>query len=192
MELFLKRKGNLIVSAPIKGTISSNENIKNLLSAKELSEHLMIVDIMRNDINKVGNEQKVDLFKIEKYSTLYHLVSYIYGKTNLDNYFLIKNILPVSSITGAPKYTACKFIYYNEPFERETYCGISILKLSKNELVSCVNIRHIIGKENFLYYYSGGGIVFDSNPLNEWNEINLKMRAFLNTLKNIKNTYKGA
>jgi len=186
MELFLKRKKNLIISGPIKGTISKKENIKNLFSEKELSEHLMIVDIMRNDINKVGREIKVKLFKVKKYSTLYHLVSYIYGETSLDNYLLIKNVLPVSSVTGAPKYTACKFIYYNEPFERESYCGISILKLSKDNFISCVNIRHIIGKEKFLYYYSGGGIVFDSDPEKEWKEINLKMQAFLNILKKTK------
>lgn len=182
MELFLKREKEKLLSGPIKGTISIKESIKNLFSEKEKSEHLMIVDIMRNDINLIGKEKKVELFKVEKYSTLYHLVSYIYGESFLDNYFIIDRTLPVASVTGAPKYTACKFIFENEPFNRETYCGISILKMSKDFFVSCVNIRHILGKGNKLSYFSGGGIVYDSYPEKEWEEINLKMKAFLNAI----------
>ena len=193
-ELFFKIKGNKILTKPMKGTIKRGktffEDRKNRLflknDEKNRSENLMIVDLLRNDTARFAKPKTVKvekLFKIEKYKTVYQMVSEISAKLN-DNttlWQILSGLFPCGSITGAPKISTMKVIDEIENYEREIYCG-AIGYLSPKECIFSVPIR-ILQKsaENTYYKYAAGGaIVWDSNSEEEFEETLVK-RSFLET-----------
>jgi para-aminobenzoate synthetase component 1 len=181
-EKFIEIEGNSISTYPMKGTIEASipnakENI--LTNEKEMAEHVMIVDLMRNDLSMVAKEVKVEAFRyIDKIKAgekeLLQVSSKITGKLPLswrDNLGeILKEVLPVGSITGTPKQSTVKIIERIENYKRGFYTGIFGIFDGEN-LYSAVIIRFIEREEDKLYYKSGGGITIDSDAQSEYEEL---------------------
>ncbi len=181
-EKFVEIEGNTISTYPMKGTIEASlphakEQI--LANKKEMAEHVMIVDLMRNDLSMVGTDVKVEEFRyVEKIlagkKELLQVSSRITA-TLPDNWRdnlgeLIKTLLPAGSITGTPKRSTIAIIDKIEDYERGFYTGIFGVFDGEN-LYSAVMIRFIEKEEGKLYYKSGGGITIDSDAKSEYNEL---------------------
>lgn len=190
MELFLRKSGRRLVTRPIKGTRprgSTSEEDKSLMreliqSEKERAENVMIVDLMRNDLGRIcefGSVKVNNLLEIETYSTLHQMVSEVEGELRED--VTVKEILeatfPPGSVTGAPKIRSMEIIDELEPHLRGPYCGtIGIFKPSGDFTLS-VAIRVVTIKQNEANFWTGGGIVGDSVPEQEYGETLTKARA---------------
>lgn len=197
-ERFLSLSGKNVETRPIKGTRkrdqdpSKDEQLQQELknSSKDNAENTMIVDLMRNDLSRVCDNRTVEVEKLcglESYATVHHLVSVIHGKlkAEYDAIDLLKATFPGGSITGAPKIRAMEIIAELEPTARGPYCG-SIGYISFNgDMDTSIVIRTYAIKENHLTFQAGGGIVADSNPLDEYEETLIKAKAMhlaLNTI----------
>lgn len=194
-ERFISIRNNIVETRPIKGTRprgnTPEEDIKFrselLKSEKDKSELLMIVDLERNDISKVCKPHTVkvtELFKLEEYATVYHLVSTITGELDENNTAVdcIKACFPGGSITGAPKVRAMEIIEELEPVRRNIYTGcIGYLGFDGNCDTNIV-IRTILMKENSAYIGVGGGITWESNPEEEYQETLDKAKALFNSI----------
>ncbi len=179
MELFLEKKGETLISKPIKGTSKSLKSLKN--SLKDKAENLMITDMIRNDIGRIahfGSVKVTELFKITKYKTLYQMHSTVEGKTSHSISSILKETFPPASVTGAPKRKAVEIIDTLETHVRGYYCGCAGLIWDKSNFILSVLIRTAVGRGNQLSYYAGCGIVWDSDPEKELNEKYLKIKAF--------------
>ncbi|ELD5395350.1 bifunctional anthranilate synthase component I family protein/aminotransferase class IV, partial [Campylobacter lari] len=188
-ELFFKIKNKKIITKPMKGTIKrsndpkEDEKLKNFLKCDEktISENVMIVDLLRNDISKLIKKHslKCKLFKVKTYPTLHQLISKISGKLKQKNdYFKIfKALFPCGSITGAPKIETIKLIKNLEQRERGIYCGVIGL-IHKNKAKFSVAIRTLEKKndDDFLRYGVGSGLVWDSQKQDEFEELKLKSK----------------
>ncbi|WNL15699.1 aminodeoxychorismate synthase component I [Aliarcobacter cryaerophilus] len=181
-EKFIDIKDNKIYTYPMKGTIDSNfDDAKNILlnNKKELAEHTMVVDLLRNDLGKVANNIKVEEFRtFSKISTkdreLFQTSSIISG--DLQNNWqekigdILSNILPAGSITGTPKKSTIEILKNIENYDRGFYSGIFGIFDGIN-LQSFVLIRFIENINNELFYKSGGGITSDSTAKEEYEEL---------------------
>jgi len=181
-ETFIKISNNTISSYPMKGTIDANiKNAKETLlnNNKELAEHTMIVDLIRNDLSIVSSNVSVEKFRfIEKINAgekkLYQSSSKISGKLNtnwnenIGN--IITSLLPAGSITGTPKKSTIKILENIENYNRKYYTGIWGI-FDGESLDSSVLIRFIEKQKNKYVYKSGGGITIDSNCKGEYNEM---------------------
>jgi len=156
-------------------------------SPKERAEHLMIVDLERNDIGKVckyGSVNVKGLESIETFSTLHHMVSTIRGELKDDIHAIraVEALFPGGSITGAPKVRAMEIIDELEPTTRGIYTGaIGYIDFQGNADLN-IPIRTAILSNGTIHYQSGGGIVADSEPEAEYKETLLKAKAFFNAL----------
>mgnify|MGYP006097653807 FL=1 len=196
-ERFLSYDGNIVETKPIKGTrpVSSNLEINKKLieelssSYKERAENLMIVDLLRNDLGKnceFGSVKVKELFSIETFANVHHLVSTIQGKIskNSNIYKLIRDCFPGGSITGAPKIRAMQIINELEPHNRNVYCGsIGYISFSGTTDLN-IAIRTVMTSEDKLYFWGGGGIVYDSEIESEYKETFDKIKPLLDLLKN--------
>lgn len=194
-ERFLSIRNGLVQTRPIKGTrprrknSGEDERNKNELinSEKDKSELLMIVDLERNDLSKVckPNSVKVtELFKIEEYETVFHLVATIEGelKENVSAVKCIRECFPGGSITGAPKIRAMEIIEELEKLKRNIYTGsIGYFDLRGNSDFNIV-IRTIVKKDNKAYLGVGGGITWESIEEDEWFETIDKAKALMEVL----------
>ncbi|MBM7854594.1 para-aminobenzoate synthetase component 1 [Desulfohalotomaculum tongense] len=196
MERFLKldRNGE-VQTCPIKGTRPRGKNkvedLKNYTalknSLKDKAELTMIVDLERNDLGRVcavGSIRTEDCFRIEPYSTVYHLVSTIKGRLRKDKdiFDLIKAAFPGGSITGAPKIKAMEIIERLEPVRRGVYTGsLGYIGFDGRADLNIV-IRTIIKKNGKFYFQVGGGITADSHPEAEYEETLDKARALMKAL----------
>ncbi|GBD03630.1 Aminodeoxychorismate synthase component 1 [bacterium HR19] len=192
-ELFLEKKGDTIRSCPIKGTrrlfsISDVERVSAELVAdeKERAENLMIVDMVRNDLGKICHPGKVKvkrLFDVEVYSTLVHLVSEVEGELMKE---CLEDILfatfPPASVTGAPKKSAMEIIEFVERKRRGPYCGAIAYFDESNNFTMSVAIRIFLLKDKKIFYWTGCGITYDSDPLREYEESLTKSVAFAKAL----------
>ena len=181
-ESFIQISNNTISSYPMKGTIDSSiENAKDILLAnkKELAEHTMIVDLIRNDLSIVASNVKVDKFRYcEKINAgnkqLFQTSSKISATLNNNWHENIGNIitklLPAGSITGTPKKSTINILNNIENYNRNFYTGIWGIYDGKS-LDSSVLIRFIEKQNNNYVYKSGGGITVDSDCTNEYNEM---------------------
>jgi len=180
-EPFISISENKIHTYPMKGTIDASikdAKDKILNSPKELAEHIMIVDLLRNDLGKVATNIKLEKFRyVESISTLnktlLQVSSHISGKLT-DNWRenlgdILKNLLPAGSITGTPKKRTCEIIESLEEYNRGFFSGV-FGYFDGDSLKSGVLIRFIEKKNNQLIYKSGGGITIDSNLDDEYNE----------------------
>jgi anthranilate synthase component 1 len=156
---------------------------KELLSdSKEKAEHIMLVDLGRNDLGRVCKSRTVkvtELMTIEKYSHVMHIVSNVIGKlkNDKDNFDLIRATFPAGTVTGAPKIRAMEIIDELENLKRGPYAGCIGYFSYSNNLDSCITIRTIITKNNYAYIQAGAGIVADSIPENEYKETLNKAKA---------------
>jgi len=194
-ERFLSITDGLVQTRPIKGTRPRGKNYeedkknKNELmnSEKDKSELLMIVDLERNDLSKVCkiNSVKVtELFKLEEYETVFHLVATIEGKLkeNVSSVKCIRECFPGGSITGAPKIRAMEIIEELEKLKRNIYTGsIGYFDLRGNSDFNIV-IRTIVKKDNKAYLGVGGGITWESIESDEWFETIDKAKALMGVL----------
>jgi len=180
-ELFLRRNGDQVITSPIKGTQELRESG---FGRKDQSENVMIVDLMRNDLGQVCLPGSVDvsaLLRSEDHPGLRHLVSDVTGKLKpgLSWREILEALLPAGSISGAPKSSALQVIKENEPVERGPYCGI----LGWVQGDSCelsVAIRTFWNaKDGQLRFGTGAGITWDSDPVAEWEETQLKARKLI-------------
>jgi para-aminobenzoate synthetase component 1 len=194
-ERFLKINGGIIETCPIKGTIERGKDpdedrrmIRRLRSsAKDKAEHVMIVDLERNDLGKVctfGSVAVKEFEAIKTYSTLHHMVSRIEGriKKHVPAVEGIEALFPGGSITGAPKVRAMEIIDELEPTVRGIYTGaIGYIDFGGNADFN-IPIRTAVVAGGTIHYQSGGGIVADSDPEKEYNETLLKAQSFFSAL----------
>lgn len=195
-ERFILVQGKNIETRPIKGTMPRGktpeedaENRDTLVnSEKDKAELLMIVDLERNDLGKIaktGTVKVPELFKLEEYQTVFHLVSTVTAelKDDLDAIDCVKATFPGGSITGAPKIRAMEIIDELEPTQRNIYTG-SIGYIGFNgDLDLNIVIRTIVCKDGKGYFQVGGGIVWDSDNQSEYQETFDKGRALMDALK---------
>ncbi|WP_291651307.1 aminodeoxychorismate synthase component I [Clostridium sp.] len=194
-ERFIEINKGKVVTRPIKGTRPRGENeeedIKNSLelinSEKDRAELLMVVDLERNDLSKVCKPHTVkvtELFKLEKYATVFHLVSTVEGvlKDDVSAVKCIRECFPGGSITGTPKIRAMEIIEELEGLKRNLYTGsIGYFDFRGNADFN-IAIRTIIKKENKAYFGVGGGITYDSIEEDEYNETLDKAKALMRVL----------
>lgn len=194
-ERFISVRNQKIETRPIKGTMPrskdpiEDEANKNQLinSEKDQSELLMIVDLERNDLSRIaktGSVKVTELFKLETYETVFHLVATV--QAEIDSKYAIKDVLkatfPGGSITGAPKIRAMEVIDELEPTARGLYTGsIGYIDFNKDMDLNIV-IRTFILENNKAYFQAGGGIVWDSDPQLEYEESLAKAFALKKTL----------
>ncbi len=195
-ELLVRVEQRTVETRPIAGTrkrgASPEEDQRieqELLSdEKERAEHLMLVDLGRNDIGRIsefGSVEVTQFMVIEKYSHVMHIVSNVRGTlrkgmTALDALY---SCFPAGTLTGAPKIRAMEIIAELEPMKRGVYGGaIGYLDFSGN-LDSCIAIRTIVVKDNAAYFQAGGGVVYDSVPEKEYQETIDKMSATVQAVR---------
>ena len=186
-ERFIQSHSKRVETRPIKGTeprdintIKDKENAEKLLaSEKDRAENLMIVDLLRNDLSKnciPGSVNVKALCELKSYSNVHHLESIIEGvlKPHSTLTKLLKDCFPGGSITGTPKKRSMEIISDLEPHRRDIYCGsIGYIGFNHN-MDTNIAIRTLVRKDNNIYFYSGGGIVAQSNSKNEFDEISFK------------------
>jgi anthranilate synthase component 1 len=181
---------------PIAGTRprGSSEDEDALLAEelkadeKEKAEHIMLVDLGRNDLGKVcefGSVEVLDLMFIEKYSHVMHLVSSLRGqlRKNLDRFDALMACFPAGTVTGAPKVRAMEIIDELEPTKRAVYAGAILYLDFSGNLDSCIAIRTLVVKGGKAYIQAGGGIVADSVPEKEFLETINKSRALVKAVE---------
>lgn len=185
-----------VVTHPIAGTIArgkTNEedeaNAEILRSSlKDRAEHIMLVDLARNDINRVcqPTTNKVDrLLTIERFSHVMHLVSEVSGtlredKTRFDAF---RSIFPAGTVSGAPKVRAMELIAELEKEKRGVYAGaVGHWGYDGKTMDTCIALRTMVYKDGVAYLQAGGGIVFDSDEYDEYIETMNKMKANNNTI----------
>jgi para-aminobenzoate synthetase component 1 len=181
-ELFLKKEGDTIFSEPIKGTLSTSvENGEEFLrnNPKERAENIMIVDMMRNDLNRIcvpGSVHVPALFSVKKLPSVYQMFSIVSGKlvSGIDFMEIMIRTFPPASVTGAPKIQVMKNISLLEPFKRGIYCGSAFLLKPNKNFVANVIIRVLVVEGGDGFYYTGAGITVDSNPFDEVEETKTK------------------
>jgi para-aminobenzoate synthetase component 1 len=195
-ERFLRVQQRQVETRPIKGTRQRSSDPEEdrrlaselLQSKKERAENLMIVDLLRNDLGRscaTGSVEVEELFALESYPNVHHMVSSIRGRlaAGKDALDLLAGSFPGGSITGAPKIRAMQIIDELEPARRSIYCG-SILYLDvRGEMDSSIAIRSLLIKDGKVSCWGGGGIVADSACAAEYQESITKIRVLLETLE---------
>ena len=195
-EVLVRLENNRVESRPIAGTRPRGKNKetdlkmeKDLLSdPKELAEHVMLVDLARNDISRVcinGSVKVTEIMSIERYSHVMHIVSHVEGKMqkNKDCFDLLKATFPAGTLSGAPKIRAMQIIDELEPNPRGPYGGsVGYFGFSGNMDMSII-IRSFYINNGKLYFQAGAGIVADSKPNNEFLETKSKSQAMLNAIR---------
>ena len=195
-EILVRLRDNKITVRPIAGTRPRGKNKKEdnfykkdlLNDKKELSEHLMLLDLGRNDAGKVSKVNTVNVtesFIIEKYSHVMHIVSNVVGIYN-NKYSKFKAMLagfPAGTVSGAPKIRAMEIIDELEKTKRKVYAGGIGYFSANGEFDTCIALRTAVAKNKKFYVQAGAGIVADSKPLNEYKETVNKAKALLNSLK---------
>ena len=192
-EAQLVIKDNSASIFPIAGTFrrtGDDEKDKmladNLLDdIKENSEHVMLVDLARNDLSKVSNQVIVEKFKeIQYYSHVIHLVSKVSGRVSKNkNIDLISSTFPAGTLSGAPKYTAIELIDNYESVSREFYGGAIGYMGFNGDFNHAIVIRSFLSKNRKLYYQAGAGVVAKSNEKKENDEVYNKVEALRNAIK---------
>ncbi len=194
-ERYLLIKGDYIETRPIKGTRPRGENPKIdeqlrqelINSTKDQAEHIMIVDLERNDLGRIaqyGSVHVPEMEIVESYTNVHHLVSTVAARIDPSHSTVdcIVNSFPGGSITGAPKLRSMEIIDELEPSCRGVYTGsIGYLDFS-GDIDLNIAIRTAIHHQNILYFQVGGGIVADSDPHLEYEETITKAESFLKTL----------
>ncbi|HVT62913.1 MAG TPA: anthranilate synthase component I family protein, partial [Legionellaceae bacterium] len=194
-ERFIRLENRCVETRPIKGTrarhvdpIQDKQHISELLnSEKDFAENIMIVDLMRNDLAKVCEDDSIIVTQLcahEVYPTVHHLVSVIRGQLKVSKtaFDLLKAVFPGGSITGAPKIRAMQIIAELEPHCRGPYCGNLILLGFDGYMDSSILIRTFVLNKDKLTFHAGGAVVLDSDPKMEYEETLIKAYALQKAL----------
>ena len=195
-EILVRLRDNKITVRPIAGTRPRGKNLKEdnffakdlLKDKKELSEHLMLLDLGRNDagkVSKIGTVKVTESFIIEKYSHVMHIVSNVMGIYN-KRFSKFKSLLagfPAGTVSGAPKIRAMEIIDELETTKRKVYAGGIGYFSANGEFDTCIALRTAVAKNKKFYVQAGAGIVADSNPIKEYEETVNKAKALMNALR---------
>ncbi len=195
-EMLVKVLDGRVEYGPIAGTRPRGKTPEEdsrlrselLADEKERAEHIMLVDLGRNDLGRVcnyGSVKVTDLMRIEKYSHVMHLVSSVEGKLrkDLDCFHALEACLPAGTVSGAPKVRAMEIIEEMEPRRRGVYGGsVGYIDFSGN-LDTCIALRTLVIKDDIAYIQAGGGIVADSDPVREREESINKASALIRAVK---------
>ena len=196
-ERFLKRKNEKLLSQPIKGTIKRGNNdtedkalINELLaSKKDISENIMITDLVRNDFSKIACKSSVnveELCKVYKFNHIHQMISTISAKVDQNKNFteILKSAFPMGSMTGAPKIRAMELIDHYEEFNRGIYSGAAGYISPSGNFDFNVIIRTIIYniQKKYISVSVGGAITANSEPEKEYEECLLKLKPILEVL----------
>ncbi|AOE84919.1 aminodeoxychorismate synthase component I [Pseudomonas sp. TCU-HL1] len=197
-ERFIKVSEGQVETRPIKGTRPRGQTPEEdraqadelLASRKDRAENLMIVDLLRNDLGRscaIGSVKVPELFALESYPNVHHLVSAITGRlaADKDALDLITGSFPGGSITGAPKIRAMQIIDELEPTRRSIYCGSLLYLDVRGELDSSIAIRTVLVKDGQASCWGGGGIVADSDWQEEYRESITKVKVLMQTLEGL-------
>jgi anthranilate synthase component 1 len=195
-EVLVRREGNVVEVRPIAGTrrrgMSGEEDralAKELLSdEKERAEHIMLVDLGRNDIGRIcrrGTVQITEQMVIENYSHVMHIVSNVVGEleTGKDSFDVLRATFPAGTVSGAPKVRAMEIIEDLEPVRRGPYAGAVGYFSFEGNMDTCIAIRTLYAKDGRFYLGVGAGVVADSNPDFEYEETINKARGTLRALE---------
>ena len=163
-----------------------------LADPKERAEHVMLIDLARNDVGrvaKIGSVEVTDTMVIERYSHVMHLVSNVTGtlKAGTTNMDVLRATFPAGTLTGAPKVRAMELIDELEPVRRGIYGGAAGYLSYSGEMDVAIAIRTGIVQNNMLYVQAAAGIVADSDPEKEWLETEAKARAVLRAAEQVQN-----
>ncbi len=195
-EMLVRVEEGVIRTRPIAGTRPRGKTEKTdwalqvslLKSKKEKAEHIMLVDLARNDVGRVakfGTVKVSEFMKIEKYSHVMHIISEVVGKIkkSSDAYEVIKSCFPAGTVSGAPKVRAMEIIEELESSRRGIYAGcVGYFSFTQN-MDTAIAIRTILVKDNIAYIQTGAGIVADSQPQKEYYEAIDKAKALKAALK---------
>lgn len=195
-ELLVSLHGRRARVRPIAGTrwrgkdpIEDNALAEELLAdEKERAEHIMLVDLGRNDLGRVCNFGSVkvnELMVVERYSHVMHIVSDVTGELTpgKDAYDLIRASFPAGTVSGAPKVRAMQIIDELEPTRRGSYAGAVGFLSHTGDLDMCIAIRTILIKDGIAHVQAGAGIVYDSDPTKEYEECRNKAKAPLRAIE---------
>ena len=195
-EILVRLRNNKITIRPIAGTRPRGKNYKEdkfyekdlLKDKKELAEHLMLLDLGRNDtgkVSKIGSVKVTEKFIIERYSHVMHIVSNVMGEFN-NKYTKFETLLsgfPAGTVSGAPKIRAMEIIDELESTKRKVYAGGIGYFSSNGDFDTCIALRTAVSKNNKFYVQAGAGIVADSKPINEYKETINKAKALIKSLE---------
>jgi para-aminobenzoate synthetase component 1 len=198
-ERFLELRSARVETKPIKGTAPRGEDpIEDIMlaellknSTKDQAENLMIVDLLRNDLGKVcatGSVEVPELFKLESFTRVHHLVSKVCGQLGQgeDALSLLRACFPGGSITGAPKLRSMEIIEELEPHRRGIYCGSIGYVGFNGDMDTNIAIRTMVHANGITRLWAGGGIVADSDPEGEYRETYHKAAALLDLLQRME------
>jgi anthranilate synthase component 1 len=191
-EILVRKEGTGITLRPIAGTRprGATREADEVLAAelladpKEIAEHVMLLDLGRNDVGRVaqtGTVQVTDRMVIERYSHVMHIVSNVEGilKPGLTSIDVLRAAFPAGTVSGAPKVRAMEIIDELEPTRRGIYSGAVGYISFQDDMDTAIALRTAVIKNGMLYAQAGGGIVHDSSPEGEWQETMNKLRALL-------------
>jgi len=195
-EVLVKKTGQQAIVRPIAGTRrrgnTEAEDLaleKELLKCKkELAEHLMLVDLGRNDLGRVCKYKSIkvhDYAHVERFSHVMHLVSEVSGQLNANEnaFSLLRSTFPAGTVSGAPKIRAIEIIDELEPIKRGPYSGCLGYFGFNGDMDMCIMIRTILVSHDRAYVQAGAGIVYDSKPEHEYKETLNKARALLRAVE---------
>ena len=189
-EILVHVEQGVVTVRPIAGTRPRSEDeekdkaleLELLADPKELAEHLMLIDLGRNDVGRIAQTGTVEVTEkmvVERYSHVMHIVSNVIGKIKkaMSTIDVLRATFPAGTVSGAPKIRAMEIIDELEPVKRGVYSGaVGYLSWSGN-MDTAIAIRTAVIKDNMLHIQAGAGIVYDSVPRNEWDETMNKGRA---------------
>ena len=195
-EILVRMEEGMVTVRPIAGTRKRGETPERdmalehelLNDEKELAEHLMLIDLGRNDVGRIAQTGSVDLTDqmiIERYSHVMHIVSNVEGrvKEDMDAIDVLKATFPAGTVSGAPKIRAMEIIHELEPIKRGVYSGaVGYLGWNGN-MDTAIAIRTAVIKDGVLSIQAGAGIVADSVPKYEWKETRTKARAMVKAVE---------
>ena len=191
-EVLARLEDEEVTVRPIAGTRKRGADAKEdaeleddlMKDPKELAEHLMLIDLGRNDvgkISKVGTVEVTEKMIVERYSHVMHITSNVVGriKDQFSAIDIIKSVLPAGTLSGAPKIRAMEIIDELEPVKRNIYGGAVGYIGWNDNMDMAIAIRTAVIKQNKLHVQAGGGVVADSDPQMEWEETMNKARAII-------------
>ena len=195
-EILVTEDAREVVTRPIAGTRRRGKTTEEdkaleqelLADEKERAEHIMLVDLHRNDIGRVcepGTVKVDELMLVERYSHVMHIVSNVVGKLaqGRDQFDLLRATFPAGTLSGAPKIRAMEIIEELEPVRRGPYGGAVGYFGFSGSMDTCITLRTIVMKGNTCYFQAGGGIVADSDPDAEYEETLMKAGALLDAVR---------
>ena len=191
-EILVRLEGGQVTIRPIAGTRPRGENDEEdenlaaelLADEKERAEHLMLVDLARNDLGRIaetGSVQVDELMAIERYSHVMHITSNVSGRlrSGIDAFDVLRATFPAGTLSGAPKVRAMEIIDELEPVKRGIYAGAVGYFSWQGNMDTAIAIRTAVLKDGNIHVQAGGGLVYDSVPETEWQETLNKAKALM-------------